>query len=366
MNSNIQSKETHYVVIALNLGLLFLLLYVLFNTLGAFLGVFTYATIFSVTLFGVFEKMVKLLGNKRKVAGFLYGLVLVAIIAVPMILMISMVIDSFHGFHEFINGFREHNVPPLPEKISSLPVVGEKAQTIWTDLENDPQKAVKIYGPQIKSFLQHMISAGGGVIGATLELIVGIIISAVVLTFGGNKIIEPLAKTLKGLTGEKQGMELVDASGRAIRGVAIGVMGTGLIAALLAWLGYALAGIPIAALLAAITFFLVVIQLGPVLVVIPVVIYLVQSGQTGWAIFVGIYGLVVLMSVDNILKPILISKSGKLPVLVLFLGVVGGMAAWGFTGMFKGAIVMALFYTLIQGWINGEKKPSIENALEKQ
>jgi len=65
----------------------------------------------------------------------------------------------------------------------------------------------------------------------------------------------------------------------------------------------------------------------------------------------GIYGLVVLMGIDNILKPVLIAKSGKLPILVLFLGVVGGMVAWGFTGMFKGAIILAIFYTLFNSWL---------------
>ena len=75
-------------------------------------------------------------------------------------------------------------------------------------------------------------------------------------------------------------------------------------------------------------------------------------------IFMLIYGIVVLMSIDNILKPILIAKSGKLPVLVLFLGVVGGMVAWGFTGMFKGAIILAVFYTLFNSWL----KPKTETA----
>jgi Predicted permease len=64
--------------------------------------------------------------------------------------------------------------------------------------------------------------------------------------------------------------------------------------------------------------------------------------KPGWHIY-DIYGIVVLMSIDNILKPILIAKSGKLPILVLFLGVIGGMTAWGFTGMFKGAIILAVF-----------------------
>jgi predicted PurR-regulated permease PerM len=73
------------------------------------------------------------------------------------------------------------------------------------------------------------------------------------------------------------------------------------------------------------------------------------------------------MGIDNVLKPILIGRSGKLPILVLFLGVVGGMAAWGFTGMFKGAIVLAVFYTIIQSWItkktqNGEMVPGMSNT----
>jgi len=85
-----------------------------------------------------------------------------------------------------------------------------------------------------------------------------------------------------------------------------------------------------------------------------------MQGQTGWAIFMGIYGLVVLMGIDNVLKPILIARSGKLPILVLFLGVIGGMVVWGFTGMFKGAIILALFYTIIQSWLG--KKPDADPA----
>jgi len=85
-----------------------------------------------------------------------------------------------------------------------------------------------------------------------------------------------------------------------------------------------------------------------------------MKGETGWAIFVTVYGIGVLMAIDNVLKPILIARSGKLPVLVLFLGVIGGMAAWGFTGMFKGAIILAIFYTVINTWIGRDKKQPAE------
>ena len=146
---------------------------------------------------------------------------------------------------------------------------------------------------------------------------------------------------------------MINTAGRAIKGVAIGVMGTAFIVALLSWIGYAIAGINAAIGLAAITFFLVLLQLGPAIVVIPVIIWQFNQGETGWGIFLSVYGL-GLIAVDAIVKPILIGKSGKLPVLVLFLGVVGGMAAWGFTGMFKGAIILAVAYTLFKSWSDNE------------
>ena len=169
---------------------------------------------------------------------------------------------------------------------------------------------------------------------------------------------------MKNIVGDN-GPALVHATGRAVKGVAVGVMGTAFIAALFAWIGFAIAGISFAVGLAALTFFLVVIQVGPLLVVLPVVIWLASQGETGWAVFMGIYGLVVLMGIDNVLKPVLIAKSGRLPILVLFLGVVGGMVAWGFTGMFKGAIILAVFYTIFNSWV-GKQEDSVEVAVEKK
>ena len=223
-------------------------------------------------------------------------------------------------------------------------------------LQNDPA-AIQLYEPKIRAVLARLLGGGLGVVGAGLEFILGIIISAVMLN-SGSKALNPVYGVMKRIVGEHDGPVLVDASGRAVKGVAIGVMGTGFIAAIAAWIGFTIAGVSIAGGLAAITFFLVVIQLGPLFVFLPVVIWLASQGETGMAIFMLIYGIVVLMSIDNILKPILIAKSGKLPVLVLFLGVVGGMVAWGFTGMFKGAIILAVFYTLFNSWL----KPKTQTA----
>ncbi len=361
MTENFVSKK-NFIENAMVLLLLLVLIYALYNTLSVFLGIFTFAIIFSVSFFKLFEKMCHWLGGKRKIAAFIYGLLLLGIVALPFSYIIKALLSYVHKAQNLFADIKNNQVPSLPEWISGIPYVGDKAVTFWSALEKDPITTLGAYESQIKSFLSNMLSTGGGIASAGLELIAGIIISAVILSHG-VKTLQPLETLLNRLLGESSSNAVINASGRAIKGVAIGVMGTALIAAVLAWVGFAIAGLHFAMGLAALTFFLVVIQVGPLLVWLPVAIWLGSQGQTGWAIFITIYGIVVLMGVDNILKPMLIAKSGKLPVLVLFLGVVGGMAAWGFTGMFKGAIILAVAYTIFQSWANKAEQNGQETKI---
>jgi len=356
MNSFNTDQRRAVIETALVLLLLLILLSSLYTVLSVFLGVFTYAIILAVSIHPLFEKLVRLLGGRRKLAAFIYGLLLIAIVALPYIYLINELGNYAQQTAKWVEDAKINGVPALPDWIAGLPFAGEKISAAWVKLQNDPA-SIALYEPQIKSGINHILTGGLGVIGAGLEFVVGIIISAIMLT-SGTKALNPIYAIMKRLVGEHDGPALVDASGRAVKGVAIGVMGTGFIAGVAAWIGFSIAGLSIAAGLAAIVFFLVVIQLGPFLVWLPVAIWLGTQGETGMAIFVAIYGTVVLMGIDNILKPILIAKSGKLPILVLFLGVIGGMVAWGFTGMFKGAIILAIFYTLFNSWL----KPKTEVA----
>jgi predicted PurR-regulated permease PerM len=356
LNSS-SSPSRNFIESAIALLLLVVLLFALYNSLSVFLGVFTYAIIFAVSFFKLFEKFTALLWHKRKLAAFLYALLLIAIIAIPFIYISSALGNYLHRAEAWITRAKTDGVPDLPSWINGLPLVGKKISGVWDQLQADPAATISLYEVQIRTFLRKLLSGGGGIVGSALELILGIIVSAILLAYG-EKTLQPIRLVMKRIVGDPEGPALVDASGRAIKGVAIGVMGTAFIAAILAWIGFTIAGISFAMGLAAITFFLVVIQVGPLLVWLPVAIWLGTQGQTGWAIFISIYGIVVLMGVDNILKPVLIAKSGKLPILVLFLGVIGGMTAWGFTGMFKGAIILAVFYTFMQAWMNKIQVPA--------
>jgi predicted PurR-regulated permease PerM len=131
-----------------------------------------------------------------------------------------------------------------------------------------------------------------------------------------------------------------------------GILGTALAQSVLALIGYWIAGVPGAMLLGLLTFFLSIIPMGPPLVWIPATIWLYFDGQTVWAIFMLVYGIVVISSIDNIVKPYLISRGGTLPLLLVFMGVLGGLVAFGFIGVFLGPVILAIGYTLLAEWMN--------------
>lgn len=327
-----------------------LLLFALYTVFQVFFGVLTFALIFSVSFAKLYETLCRRFNKKRKLVSFLYSLVLISIIAVPMVFVTSVVVQRVGDFISWIGEVRKTGLPDLPDWITGLPIAGDGIHSYWEQVKADPQSALVGHEDQIKSFLQTLLSQGLGILGVTLELILGIIISAIFL-YKEQKLLQPVRVSMQHLLGKQAGSELLDASASAIRGVSIGVMGTAFIAAVIAWIGLVIAGIPIATGLSAIIFFLVVIQLGPLPVWIPLIIYTISKGDTGTTILLAVWG-AGLLAIDAVVKPILIGKSGHgIPFLALFIGVVGGVAAWGFTGMFKGAIIMAVAYTIFISWL---------------
>ncbi|MET6999868.1 AI-2E family transporter [Chitinophaga defluvii] len=334
--------------------LLLALLFALYDVLKVFFGVFTFALIFYVSFQIPYERLVRLVNNKRKLAAVIYCVILIVIVALPFVYMIGAMGKHIKEVLAMITSVQEHGLPPLPEKIAALPYVGDSITAFWEHLQENPKETLAGYEHQLRETLHRILTGGAGILGAALQIILGIIISAFILT-GGEKVFQPVKATLQHLLGRRDGLILLEATGHAIKGVSIGVMGTAFIAAAISWIGLAIAGLHFKLLLSALIFFLVLIQVGPLIVWVPLVIWQATEGHMGTAIFLGIYGGFILI-LDAVLKPILIAKSGgKLPFLVLFLGVIGGLAAWGFTGMFKGAIILAVFYTVFNSWLERKR-----------
>jgi predicted PurR-regulated permease PerM len=146
-----------------------------------------------------------------------------------------------------------------------------------------------------------------------------------------------------------------------VRGVVYGILGTALVQAVMAGIGFVIAGVPGAALLALLTFCLSVVPVGPPLIWIPVSLWLFQQGSIGWGIFMVIWGVGV-SSVDNIVKPWIISQGSPMPFLLIFFGVVGGAMVFGFIGLFVGPTLLAVGYRLVNEWAAERQRSSTSSA----
>ncbi|MFA1627637.1 AI-2E family transporter [Rhizobium mongolense] len=344
---------------ALALLLVSVLIAATFWVLLPFVGVLTYAVILATATAGLFDRMVALLNGRRRLAAVVFGAVAATITILPLIYLCSSVADHLGVAEAWLSAASSHGIPNLPEWIAGLPLLGKKVAAAWQELQRDGLVLLQRYQPQLAAAGRWLLNLGAGLLVAVLEIFLGVIVAAM---FHASRIplLRYVSAIIEHIVGPK-GTELLGAAGKAIRGVAIGVIGTALIEGVLAWIGFTIAGVPGAIALAAVTFFLAVIQLGPLLVWLPVAIWLASEGQTGWAIFIAVWGVVALIGTDNIVKPMLIARSGQLPLLVLFIGVIGGLAAWGFTGMFIGATTLAILWTVLQAWL-GMREDGIADA----
>ena len=161
------------------------------------------------------------------------------------------------------------------------------------------------------------------------------------------------------MAGER-GENSIILAGQAIRGVALGVGVTAIAQTVLGGIGLAIAGVPVASLLSAVMLMLCIAQLGPALVLFPAVGWLFSSGDTGWGVFLLVWSLIV-GTMDNFLRPMLIKKGADLPLLLIFAGVIGGMLGFGLIGLFVGPVVLAVTYTLLEAWMaDGQGRPDAD------
>jgi predicted PurR-regulated permease PerM len=333
----------------LALSLVSLLIVATFQVLWPFVGVLTYAVILATATSGLFERSAALLRGRRHLAAVLFGAIAFAIVGVPLVYLSLAVADLVQVVGRSLSSTSTEGVPDLPEWIGALPVLGAKATSGWLELQSNGPDTLQQYQTQITAAGRWLLNLGVGTMGGVAEILLGVVVAAMIHA-SGHRVLWPVSTMASRIAGPA-GDDLLDAAGRAVRGVAIGVIGTSLLEGGLAWVGFAVAGVPHAGALAVVTFLLALIQVGPLLVWLPVAIWLGSNGEVGWAVFVAIWGVVMLMGTDGIVKPLLIARSGRLPALLLFVGVIGGLVAWGFTGMFIGATTLAILWTVLQAWL---------------
>jgi predicted PurR-regulated permease PerM len=201
-----------------------------------------------------------------------------------------------------------------------------------------------------------------GSVGLILvQFVLTVVIAAIMYTAGESAANELLLFGRR-LAAER-GENAVRLAARAIRGVALGIVLTALAQSVLGGIGLAVAGVPFPALLAGVMFVLCIAQLGPALVLVPAVVWLYWSGESLWGTVLLVVTVVVI-TLDNVLRPVLIRKGADLPLLLIFVGVIGGLIAFGLVGVFVGPVVLAVTYTLLQAWVKEQPNAVPDPPLE--
>jgi len=296
----------------------------------------------------LFVRLRRALRGRSATAAFVMTLLLVVIVIGPTAALAATLGDDLTAGIEKMRAWLGQGPPQPPAWLRGIPLVGDPLAGYWEQLASSRDEALNL----LKSFgepARNVIVVAGKAVGASLLQLVLATFIAFFFYRDGDALVRAIRRVLEELAGEL-GDEILTTVDNTVTGVVHGIFGTALAQALVAMLGFVIAGVPGPLLLGIATFLLSMIPIGPPLVWGGAAIWLFGTGETGWAIFMLVYGLVVISSIDNIVKPYLISRTSSLPLLLTVLGVFGGIIAFGFIGIFIGPPILAVGSTLIQLW----------------
>ncbi len=335
------------------IALLVLLVIGVFVVLRPFLSALLWAAILAFATWPIFVWLKEKVGDRRSLAALLLTLGLTVFVLLPLVVLVMTFADDVMAFVRKIPSWVEQGLPPPPDWALQIPLVGESINAVWLQWSQDAQQFfndVKQYLAKSLPQLRETVVAGGAALGrGVLELALSLLM-AFFFYRDGTFIVERVTAVLEKLTGLRA-RPLLRLAGDTVKRVVNGILGTACAQGILAAIGYWIAGVPGALILGLLTFFLSLIPMGPPLIWLPVGLVVLFSGDIAWGLFLLLWGAFVVSSVDNLIKPYLISRGGNLPLIIVLLGVFGGLIAFGFIGLFLGPTLLAVAYSLISEWL---------------
>ena len=348
--------------VTIHIGLVVLLLFWCFKIGQPFLQMIVWGIIIAVAIHPAYVRLKSALGGRGRLAATLITLLALILLLVPTYLLSESLINSAR---EYSAHLKEGTLSvPLPsENVRSWPVIGEPLYEFWSLASNNLVAALSRITPYLKKFGIPLLSGAAGAGVGILKFVVSIIIAGVLLAnaAGGGRAARAIAARLTG----EQGTKVVELAMATVRSVTLGILGVALIQAFLASLGFLAVGVPGAGLWALLVLILAVVQLPTILVMGPIIVYVFSTSSTLIAVVFAIWSVLVGIS-DTFLKPLLMGRGVDVPMLVIFIGAIGGFMRSGIIGLFVGAIILALGYKLFLAWLNEDAQPEAEPSKSEQ
>ena len=347
---------------ALRLGLIFLTLYWCVRILAPFIPLMVWGAIIAVAIYPVHEKLAARLGDRVKLSATLITLFGLVILTTPVIVLTESLVESSMDLAAHVS---EGSVraPPPPDRVRDLPLVGERLHSNWLLASQNLSEASKRFGPQLKSLRDSLIAIATGAGAAFLQILFSVIIAGVFLATK-DKSMAGIRLAITWLVGER-GPVLLSASQVTVRSVARGVLGVAVIETIIAAIGLVAADVPAAGFWTLLILVLSTIQVPPLLLLVPLIAYVLSTAEPiGASVFVVCSILVV--ATDTFVKPLLLGRGANVPMLVIFMGAIGGMVLLGIVGLFVGAVVLVVGWELLQFWFKEAYAPASEPSHEPQ
>ena len=323
--------------------------------LHPFVPAILFAAVVCSSSWPLYIRLHKLLWGNATLAALVMSFLMVVLVIGPCLLLAISLSDNVAALVETVKAALDGGAVAAPAWLSSVPLVGDLAAQHWQRVSTSGEslavqskgllEPTRVFVVGVGKFV------GNGLIQMTLAVFIGFFFFR-----DGHALMAAVRKFLDRLAGDLA-VELLATTQNTVTGVVHGIFGTALAQALVAVVGFLIAGVPAAWLLGVGTFFLSLIPVGPPLLWGGASVWLLMHGETGWAIFMALWGLLVISTIDNVVKPYLISRASKLPLLMIVLGVFGGVVAFGFIGVFIGPPVLAVALMLLQLWIDRPAEP---------
>jgi len=330
-----------------------------FWILRPFLLPMIWATAIVVATWPLMLRLQAYLGGRRGLAVTVMTLVLLLVLLVPLAFAIAAIAQNADRIVAWANSLAGFSVPPPPDWVARLPLVGATIATQWQQVAGLGTGGISArLAPYASTIVGWFVGQVGNVGIMLVQFLLTVVVAAVLYSRGETAAggVRQFARRLAGAPADG----VLHLAAQAVRAVALGVVVTALVQAVLAGIGLAICGVPFVGVLIAVMLILGIAQLGPGFVLIPAIIWLYWKGDSTWGTVLLVWTLVVL-GMDNFLRPILIKRGADLPLLLIFTGVIGGLVAFGIIGLFIGPVLLAVGYTLLSVWVTepeaGAKPP---------
>jgi predicted PurR-regulated permease PerM len=338
-------KET--IETAIQIGIITLLVVWCYQIAAPFIGPVVWAGIIAIGVYPLYTWMREKFGLGAGWASTIITLALLMVLVIPSAILSNTLLKNVQTLSTQIQD-DTLRIPPPSATVGDWPLVGKKVEALWSRASEDLSAVLEEYDAELKKYARWFLTKVAGVGMGLLIFVFSIILAGVFLVSapGVKRAFESIFTRLAG----SRGAELTELSQATVKSVVTGILGIAIIQSLLAGLGFIAMGVPVSGLLAFVCLVLAIVQIDILIVLIPLSIYAFSVSGTGAAVAFLAWNIAVGL-LNNVLKPILLAKGVNAPMAVIFVGAIGGMLHYGIIGLFVGAVVMVLGYTLFMAWL---------------